>query len=271
MKLSYISVFCAALLTSLAPHAEAGIYITAGTGRSTHSYVNFFVEDEAGRRTGRLPGGAEVAEIPGTRGRYGTDSMDDLIANKAGPESVIFHISTFPAGHFNLVVVPLATTSYWLNFSIVNDNNARSHSVFDGYGVVGTTITFGFDHQPAAGAPSPIVKVVTFASLRQSIEVAKQVGQLGDAAFVSRLDKMLAKAQSDAASGKNKQAADRLDQFIHRLDSAFKKEPDPNDGDDPDDKKNVNTMKRFIVKTALDSLNSDARTLITSLGEQSKK
>lgn len=271
MKLSNISVFCIALFMSLAPRAQGGIYITAGTGRSTHSYVNFFVEDESGRRTGRLPGGTEVAEIPGTRGHYGTDSMDDLISNQAGPESVEFHISSFPAGHFNLVVVPLATTSYWLNFSIVNDNDSRIHKVFDGYAVAGTTIAFGFEHQPAASAPTPIVKFVTFASLRQSVQVALQVGQLGDEAFVSRLDKMLAKAHSEANSGKNKQAADRLDQFIHRLDSAFKKEPDPNGEDDADDKKNASTVKRFVIKTAHDSLIEDARTLIAGLGEQPKK
>jgi len=249
----------------------ARIYITAGTDVSTRSYVQFYVEDDLGRRTGQPPTGPEVAEIPGTAGHYGTESIFKEGTGESGPESVEFHISSFPAGHFKLVLLPQITTSYWLLVSIVNDNNASLHQKFFGYGTVASPLIFEFEHHPANASPTPIAKDVSIGGLRQSVIAALQVGQLGDSAFTARLDKMLAKAQSEADSGKNKQAADRLDQFVHRLESAFKKEPDPNDGDDPDDKKNASTMKRFVVKTALDSLSADARILIGGLGEQPKK
>lgn len=261
-------LFVLSLFMGFASNARSGIYITVGTERSTHSYVNFYIEDESGRRTGRLASGTEVADIPGTRGRYGTDSMDDLVANQAGPEAVGFHTSSFPSGRFNLVLIPLATTPYWMNFSVVNDNKSPIDRVFNGFAVAGSSITFIFDHQPAADTPPLILKVVTATSLRQSVQGAFQAKQLGAAAFALRLDKLVAKAQADIVSRKNKQAADWLDQFTHRLDSAFKKEPDP-DGDD--DKKSASTMSRFVTKAAHDSLIEDARILIVGLGEQPKK
>src|SRR5688572_6899353 len=112
MKISIETIVSGVLLMGLAPNVRGGIYITAGTARSTHSYVQFYVEDDSGRRSGMLPSGIEVADIPGTRGHYGTDSMDDLVNNRPGPESIEFHISSFPVGRFKLVIVPSATTPY---------------------------------------------------------------------------------------------------------------------------------------------------------------
>lgn len=257
--------------TATASAGDGGIFIIAGTGISTRAYVQFYIENDIGQRTGQLPNGQRVAEIPGTEDCYGTSSSSDDDTGERGSENVEFQLSPFPGGQHKLVIVPLATTSYFLNMTIRNDNMSRARHNFEGFAVAGTTISYNFTFAPTASSPTPVAKVVTLPSLRQSVQVALQIGQLGDAAFVARLDKLLAKAQSDVVSGKNKQAADRLDQFIHRLDSAFKKEPDPDDGDDADDKKDASTMKRFVTKTAHDSLNEDARTLIIGLGEQPKK
>lgn len=247
------------------------ISIIAGTQMSTRTYVHFYIENEAGQRTGQLPNGHRVSEIPGTKNSYGTEALSNDVTGAPGFESVQFGLTDFPSGLFKLVLVPQATTSYFLRLDITNDNYSSSDNDYEGYAVAGSTIVYNFEFQPTNSSPTPVAKVVTLPSLRQSVQVALQIGQLGDAAFVSRLDNTLAKTQSDIVSGKNKQAADRLDQFIHRLGSAFKKEPDIGDGDDADDKKNASTMKRFVTKTAHDSLSEDARTLIVGLVERPKK
>lgn len=245
--------------------------ITAGTQLSTRTYVHFYIENEMGQRTGQLPNGHRVAEIPGTEDSYGTEALSNDMTHEPGFESVGFAVSDFPAGDFKLVLLPQATSTYFLRLDITNDNYSSSNNDFEGYAVAGTSIVYKFEFQPTNSTPTPVMKTVTLASLRESVLVAMQVGQLGDTAFATRLDKLLARAQSDVSSGKNKQAGDRLDQFIHRLDSAFKKESDLDGGDDTDDKKNASTMKRFVVKTARDSLSGDARTLIAGFGEQSRK
>lgn len=270
MKLHSVVVLILGL--NLAPSfSEAGVFITAGTDRSSHSYVQFYVQDSAGRRTGQPATGPQVAEIPGTKGHYGMDAVGNLLTGVSGPETVEFHTSSFPEGQFQLIVVPRADTAYWLRFDIENDNDAVVENSFSGYAVAGATVGFVFEHHPTASSPTAVSKIVIPGGLRQSIQVALQVGQLGDAAFVARLDKLLAKVETEIEKGHKKQAADRLDQFIHRLDSAFKKEPDPDDGDDPQDKKNAAEMKRFVTQAARDSLNADARTLIIGLGEQPKR
>lgn len=262
-------VFC--LTSQLSSAAEARLFISAGTIRSTTTYVHFYLEDSSGQRTGRLPNGIEVAEIPGTAGYYGVTADGNLITNEPGPAVLEFHTSNFPTGQFKLVLVPVATTSYWLQMSIVNLNGARTRQRFSGYALNGATTTITFEHNPTGTAPAPIVKVVSLSTLQQSLQVAAQLQEIGDAAFVSRLDKMLVKAEGQIGKGQKKQAADTLDQFTHRLESAFKKEPDPNADDDPSDKKSASNMKRFIAKQARDALQADSRTLITSLGETPKK
>ena len=158
-----------------------------------------------------------------------------------------------------------------MNLSLDYDNKRQIDLEFNGFAVAGSSVTFIFEHHPTAATPPQILKTVTTTSIRQSLFGAFYAKQLSDMSFYSRLDKLLSKAESDAASGKNKQAADRLEQFVRRLDAAFKKTADANDGDDPDDIKSAGSMKRFITKTALDSLSADARTLIAGLGKKSKK
>lgn len=265
------SVASIAGLLLIPTFTEAGVFITAGTDRSSHSYVQFYIQDSEGRRTGQPPTGLQVAEIPGTRGHYGSDAVGDKRTGISGPQTIEFHTSSFPDGQFQLILVPKADTAYWLRFDIENDNDSVVENSFSGYAVAGATVGFVFEHHPAASSPTAVSKIVMPSGLRQSIQVALQVGQLGDAGFVARLDKLLSKVQGEIDKGQKKQAADRLDQFIHRLDSAFKKETDPNDGDDPEDKKHAGDIKRFVTQTAHDSLSADARTLIIDLGEKPKR
>lgn len=256
------------LFASRALAGDGGIFITAGTGVSTRSYVHFYIEDASGRRTGQLPNGRRAAEIPGTADCYGTTSVGNDATGERGSENVEFQISDFPAGDFKLILLPLATTSYFLRISIRNDNFSELTRDFAGYASSGTPIEYHFEHHPTASSPTPVAKQVSFDALRRSIQIALTVGELGDSAFVSRLDKVLLKAADFARQkDKSKQSADLLDQFIHRLDSAFKKDPDPDDGDDPQDKKATPIINRFATQRARDSLSEDARILIRGLGE----
>lgn len=249
--------------------ATDGIYITAGTSLGSGTSMNFYIENSSGQRTGQLADGSYVSQIPGTRGRYSSPTL----SNETEPDQqrTEFHCARFPAGTYKLVLIPQGTAPYYVMFNKRNSNNVEISQTLEGFGENGTPITLNFEHQPAASSPTATVKEVTFASLRKGVQLTHTAQGLGDDSFASRLDKMIIKAADQAGKGQKKQAADRLDQFIHRLDSAFKKEPDPNADDDPSDKKSADSMKRFIMEPALDSLRDDARTLIVSLGETPKR
>jgi len=260
-----------AILALAIPTAKAtdGIYITAGTTVGSGTSMNFYIENSSGQRTGQLADGSYVSQIPGTRGRYGSPSL----RNESEPDQqrTEFHCARFPAGTYKLVLIPQGTAPYYVMFDKRNSNNVEISQTIEGFGENGIPITLNFEHQPTASSPTATVKEVTFASLRKSVQLVYTAQGLGDATFVSRLDKMIVRAADQAGKGQKKQAADRLDQFIHRLDSAFKKEPDPNADDDPGDKKSADSMKRFIMEPALNSLRDDARALIISLGETPKR
>lgn len=266
----------ALMLWSIAPgRAEAGVgdggvYIYYGDG-NVSAAAQFILENEAGQRTGRLPDGTYLTEIPGTDGAYSNTSVDDHVGESPSSEMISFETTHVPPGNYQLKLLPVATTSYELLIEITQDNGAHVRTRQQGFLLAGATVNFQFRFDPTQPAPTPVAKVVSFDQLRESSQAALTMGQLGDAAFVSRLNKMLLKAASFADKGQGKQAADRLGQFIHRLESAFKHEPDINAGDDPDDVKNAASMKRFVTANAKDSLETDARTLIASLGETPKK
>ncbi|MEW5884651.1 MAG: hypothetical protein AB1725_10565 [Armatimonadota bacterium] len=150
----------------------------------------------------------------------------------------------------------------------MNDNGTTLHQDFTGFVRAGSPVTFEFEHQPAASSPTAPAKLVSFASLREDVQTALTLRQLGDEIFVASLLKTLAKAQEFAdAKNKAKQSADSLDIFIHRIDNAFKKEPDSDVGDDPQDKNATPIINRFATQRARDSLSEDARILIRGLGE----
>lgn len=271
MKLALTLSFLIFPSVALAASGDGALFITTGH-ISTRAHVHFIVENEQGQRTGQLLDGRQVAEIPGTLGNYGTESQHDDASGEPGYERVTFESSGLSPGKYKVQVLPTATTAYWLILTVRNDNLSHLDLRTWGYAIAGTTVTYEVDFQPTTSSPTPVAKIVSFDSLRRSIQVALQVGQIGDAAFVSRLDKMLLKAQSFAeTTSAKKQAADRLDQFIHRLDSAFKKEPDPDDGDDPQDKKESSIINRFATMRARDSLSEDARILIRGIGETPKR
>jgi len=249
--------------------AADGIYITAGTLPGSGTSINFHIENSSGQKTGQLPDGSYVSQIPGTEGRYNSPTLSDQ--TDEDQQRTEFNCSRFPAGQFRLVLIPQGTAPYYVMFDKGNANGSEIEQTFHGFGMAGTAIILNFEHQPTASSPTATVKEVTFASLRQSVQLALGGQHIGDAGFVSRLDKMIVKAADQTGKGQKRQAADRLDQFIHRIDSAFKKEPDPNADDDPSDKKSADNFKRFILEQARDSLRSDARTLIISLGETPKR
>ena len=91
----------------LAPAASAapgdgGLFIIAGTGVSTRTYVHFYLEDEQGRRAGQLPDGRRVAEIPGTEDHYGAIPSGNERTGERDSEAAEFQVSPFPAGHVRL-------------------------------------------------------------------------------------------------------------------------------------------------------------------------
>lgn len=260
----FIGILALALLPRIATAGagDGGVFIIAGTGVSTRAYVQFYLENEIGQRTGQLPDGQRVAEIPGTEDCYGTSSTANDVTGERGSENVEFQLSPFPAGRYKLVLLPLATTSYFLNMTIRNDNMRRARRNFEGYAVAGAAVAYSFDFAPTASNPTPVTKTVTFLGLRQSIQVAFQIGQLGDAKFVAKLDKTLAKGEAAASRGRKKEAVEKLREFVKELEKAAANGKDRHGKHEHGHEKED---KRFVSSQALSSLRADAVALIAQL------
>ncbi|MEK7384315.1 MAG: hypothetical protein AAB262_13650, partial [Elusimicrobiota bacterium] len=236
-------------------------------------------EDEQGRRTGRLPSGEIVGNIPGTTEGgnvgYGTDAVSDEDTGEPGPESIDF-VSDLPDGSYKLVLLPLATTAYYLHVRLEYKNVARSSNPrlnFAGLLTAGAAVGYEIDYAYGATTPAVLLKDVTFATLRRDLSSAAMLSLIGDPKFTAKLDKTLGKGEAAAAKGKKKEAVEKLRKFVRKLEKTFRGEKDDDrDEDDKDqdkkheEKEQEKPPKRFVSELAFKSLKGDAETLIAALG-----
>ncbi len=121
-----------------------------------------------------------------------------------------------------------------------------------------------------------MIKVLSFPILRQELQAAFQLGDIGGKKFVDELDDVLAQGEKalaranrdpdkhgDASDNDGKrEAVAKLREFVKQIDSAARVKPgDFGRGRDRDD-----GARRFATATAAQSLTADADELIVQLG-----
>ncbi len=266
--------------------------------------------DSQGRRTGYNPvdtSAPPFAEIPGSSA--GGERIDSDVSEELGTDIVIIAVSATPTGRYAIQPVPagnysliiFSTVSYGVAYSFgadITDSSGHDESsgniTTQGFLSPGMTATYTINYNPAPGSAVTVIKTVTFAILRQELQAAFQLGQIGDAKFVKHLDKILAEGEKALApkpeekreAGKaqehkqgrekpnKKKAIEKLKEFIHQLEEAARTEPQKKHGDGQfkkddrgdHDRDHEHKPERFVTVIALKSLTDDARTLITQLG-----
>ncbi len=268
------------VVPTLAIAADRSSFYFSLSDLSTHTAVHFFVTDPLERQTGRLVTGTLVEQIPDSS--YGIEGVDPEESGFGG-ETSTFHMRPTAAGTYTVTVLGEATTSYLL--TLLAENQAGQHvdaATLDirGFIVAGSTRQYQLQFDPTSNASIRATKTVSFPSLRQDLQTAFQLGQIGDAKFVAKLNKILAKGEKALTKkgGKDrenkKEAVEKLRQFIQKLEKAFKGEKDDTHDEDDDkdhdnehgEKDREKSAKRFVSELAFKSLKGDAETLIVTLG-----
>ncbi|MDO8589357.1 MAG: hypothetical protein Q7T82_20230 [Armatimonadota bacterium] len=256
------------IIPSLALSADNSSFYFDLTDGSTKTAVHFSVTDPLGRQTGRLPNGALAKQIPGSS--YGVESIATEEGSDQGIEGSIFHLREVPAGTYAITILGDASTSYQLTLLLDNraGQSVSSSAPLQGFIMAGSTQQYVLPFDPTSALPASVVKQVSFASIRQDLQTAFQLGHIGDAKFVAKLDKILAKGEKALSKqgGKDrenmKEAVAKLREFIKKIEKAFKGAED----DDRDDDDKEKPTKSFVSEMAFKALKGDAEALITTLG-----
>jgi hypothetical protein len=307
------------LVSSSFGRDESDISFSAGTFDSAGAFsdqtgVHFIVTDPMGRRMGNdgtLANEAPLREIPGSG--YGVDSMGDEEIGTGGPESVNAGIRPVMVGTYTITLYGLATIKFYLDVGTM-DTLGNYHPnrlpIIKGFITAGTTAQYVIVFDPAPGkGVLQLVKRVTFESLRQDIQTAFQLGQLGDDKFVNSLIRMvnLAEKLADMCDKRKIRKKDKvcrpaiavLKMFIKRLEAANRrcdgKKPqlcdEDKDWDDFDKEhrkdhdfdgffrewdrdewhKHKKQCKRFVGDEALKIITEDVQWLIKSMGGEIDK
>ncbi len=288
----------------------SSFYFTAGSniypeGDPT-SFVGITLIDSQGRRTGSNPtlSGAGIAEMPGFgpgSEAIGSDTSSGTTPDELGAQSIIIGGGPVPTGVYTLVV--FSTVSYAVPYGLDLSFRASTGYEQPNSGIeinsilpVGTTATYTINYNPAPGSAVTVVKTVTFAVLRQELQAAFDLHQIGDHKFVEHLDKILAQGEKALApkpeekreAGKaqehkqgrekpnKKKAIEKLKEFIHQLHEAAQAKPEKEreakqaQKHKRGDHEREGEPKRFVTAVALKSLTDDAKTLIRDLEGEPK-
>lgn len=237
---------------------------------SSSTHARLLVTDSLGRRAGTTTPGNEdqFLEIPGSSA--GLERIDPE-ENGWGQEGYQLYINNAASGVYALSVLGISTTGYLLTIHATAANGTLNPGAteYAGFIAQGATRTYQLTYSPAPGSPVAVKSDVSFASLRQSLQAAFQAGQIGDAKFVAKLDKILAEGKKalsrrggkDKHDGSKEDAVAKLREFIKELEKAA-------DGEDRHGKPRRGHGKdgrRFVSSQALSSLRADAQSLIDQL------
>ena len=104
------------------------------------------------------------------------------------------------------------------------------------------------------------------------MRLLQELGSIGDADFVKKLDKELAEGQEAVGERETKEAIEKLKQFVKKLDKAATEAKEERKGKkEKEERREEKERERFVTAEALNLLRSDAQTLIADLGSQLKK
>jgi len=264
-KWMVVAFIVGVLGTSAGAMDLSSVDITANTS-STTTYVQILITDPLGRQTG-LPsiGESPLQNIPGSS--YFPESFGNEETGAPGVQIIRFGMTPVVPGSYTVVMIGLADGNYSMNIggndTSGNPTNFASTS-FSGLLRAGTSQQYSLSFDPTPGANNSISKSVSFDSLEEELEAAFQIGQIGDAVFVSELNRILTDGEAALSrpnhGAKSKQVAIAdLWNFIRELEDAA--QPRKRDGDWGRDDR----QKRIVAASALLTLTTDAKAMIKSL------
>lgn len=261
--LGFLLVSCQGALAAV-PSDRTGFFINLITPNPPKATV--VLTDPLGKRTGILEFDAKAnektgfAEIPNSSAVYEGSPGDDLTGEFIPTGAVDIEVNSAVAtGLYRLTVYGIQRSTYVLR---VNSRDSAGNIAFvinDLAGAIspGEAQEFIFNYSSVPGSTTTVTKLVTFASLRQSLRTWHELAQVGGAKFVAKLDKTLAQGETAAAKGKKTDAVEKLRKFVRKIKKAFKGDND----DEPDE----DHKERFVSELAFRSLKDDAEALIRSL------
>ena len=239
---------------------------------STTTYAQLLLTDSAGRQTGQQGfQGPEIDNIPNSN--YIVDATEDIDTGTSGVQRAEAGIGPVTAGQYSLTVLGMATTPFQLTVRAAHTDGSSSLTTFQGFIVQNSTREYVTNFDPASGGQLTVIKTVSFSTLREDLQTAFQLGQIGGRKFVDALDDLLAQGQKalkhqddrdhhhDGDDDHSKrEAVEKLREFIAQVDRAAKPKDDHDRKDDRD-----RDEKRFATSTAAQSLTTDAKTLLQQL------
>jgi hypothetical protein len=238
---------------------------------SSSTYARLLMTDSLGRRAGTSTPGNEdqFLEIP--ESSAGLERIDPE-ENGWGQEGYQLYINNAASGVYTLSVLGIATTGYLLAIHATATNGTLNPGATEYAGFItrGATRIYQLTYSPVPGSPVTVKSDVSFASLRQSLQAAFQAGQVGDAKFVAKLDKILAEGErtlsrkggKDEHDNGKEEAVEKLREFIKELEKAA---ADDEDKHGKPGHEHGKKDKRFVSPHALSSLRADAQVLIEQL------
>lgn len=182
--------------------------------------VQAFIKNEHGERVGLLGDETEAAEIPGARFRRSWQSRTGGEFGTHTDYRIEFDWNRIPPGRYTLEILPQATTPYAMTVTLQDDDYRQSHSKFEGYSVLGTTLGFDVKFLPAEGAHSRVAKRAGLPELTDALHAAYEYGDVGGTSFFLSLDGLLRRAQGYSESGRPRDAGALVQAFAGHVEAA---------------------------------------------------
>jgi len=292
------------------PLFAQNLHFDASAGTDSEDIgIHFVVTDPANRRTGFLPTPGEIPEplsIANLQEVPDASYLTNRLGSEDGDvdfEGIQFYSSPIVVGTYTVSVYGISDCKYTMRLDIYKNRDELLPVEFSGFVSNGSIVPYAIFIDPAKPIlPEPIViKAVTFNTLKQNLNVAWKLNQIGEDKFLRSLTKNIDLAEKlagvcDRRKGKKDKgcqpAVAVLKLFIKRLELANRKCDNPADcdeerewtafreehGKDADFKdfwrewdrddwhKHKKSSKRFATDEALKIISEDAGWLIKSLG-----
>ena len=209
------------------------IHVTASSGLDYTIAV--ILTDSQGRRAGLLsvpanigpePIPGSITEIPNSSNGY--DAIDDHVTGERSPGAFKIAISPSPLpGSYTLVVAGTVLTTYWVDIDTLNREANRNTFTFKGVTDKNLKATYQLNYSPEPGTPTTAVRVSTFLSAKQDMDLAFRADWIKNAGLKNSLAQKLSNAEAAQGRGDVTAASNILSAFLNEVKAQSGKGIDP--------------------------------------------
>lgn len=236
----------AALLFGALPATASKLVFSLST-ESPEVLIRSYVTDPDGIKAGYLEDGTRTSTNLGMG--FGGERVDDDEDGSPGTEVMFNYVRPVKVGVYTMTLFATANTPYEVDVKYALGPQDKSKRIAS-KGILSAGQTRTYVVEVADLAHPPVVeKTVSLSTLRQDLQTAKAMSQVGGTKFVQQLDKILEQAEKTPA------VVEKLRQFVDKLEKAAAGKPDESAGN----------VKRVVTAEALAALGGDAKTLIAKL------